>query len=197
MISFRTHAFPAAVAAAFCLGFAACQSTAPVPHGKGVEQHGLAKLIEKNPVDVAVAPIQNLAGKDVPVKELRECFQKGLVTRRYSPLAIAYVDRNTTEAGYKPGSSKEQAVLEIKVESFDTSVWKTRNAITARIQVRMVDAENGEELWSGRIDQRYEFGTSLEALPTETSRMHKACDTITNELLAALPARNPEVPGAH
>jgi TolB-like protein len=196
VISFRLHAVPAAVAAAFCLCFAACHAPAPVPHGKGVDQHGLTKLIEKNPVDVAVAPIQNQAGKDVPVKDLRECFQKGLVTRRYSPLALAYVDRNTTEAGYKAGASKEQAVLEIKVESFDTSVWKTRNAITARIQVRMLDAANGEELWSGRIDQRYEFGTSLDALPTETMRMHKACDTITNELLAALPARNPQGPGA-
>jgi hypothetical protein len=74
-------------------------------------------------------------------------------------------------------------------------VWQTRNAITARMQVRMLDADGGEELWSGRIDQRYDFGSSLEALATETARMRFACDLITSELLAALPARNPQVPG--
>jgi hypothetical protein len=195
VISFRTLAFPAA-AVAFCLSFAACHTSAPVPHGRGVDQQGLAKLIEKNPVDIAVAPVKNQAGKDVPVAALRECFQKGLVTRRYSPLALAYVDRNVAEAGYKPGASKEQAVLEITVESWDTSSWSTRNAITARMQVRMLDADGGEELWRGRIDQRYDFGSSLEGLPTETARMHFACDTITNELLAALPARNPQVTSA-
>lgn len=195
MISFRTRAFPAA-AAALCLCFSACHSNAPVPHGRGVDQQGLAKLIEKNPVDVAVAPIKNQAGKDVPVAALRDCFQKGLVTRRYSPLALSFVDRNVAEAGYTPGASHEQAVLEVTVESWDTSSWATRNAITARMQVRMLDADGGEELWRGRIDQRYDFGSSLEALPTETARLHFACDTITNELLAALPARNPEVPGS-
>jgi hypothetical protein len=184
------------VAAAFLISLTACQSTAPVPHGLGVDQHGLVKLVEKNPTDVAVAPIRNSAGKDVPVRDLRACFHKGLVARRYSPLALEYVDRNVVDAGYTPGASNEQAVLDINIERWDTSLWKTHNAITARMQVRMLDAASGEELWSGRIDQRYDFGSTLDAMPTEAARIHYACDTIANELLAALPARNPKAPGA-
>jgi len=195
VICFRTRVvLPSAALIVF--GLVACQSTAPVPKGRGVDQHGLAKLVEKSPVDVAVAPIHNVAGKDVPVRDLRACFHKGLVTRRYSPLALEYVDRNVADAGYTPGASKEQAVLQIDIERWDTSLWKTNNAITVRMQVRMLDAASGEELWSGRIDQRYDFGSTLDALPTETARIHYACDTIASEMLAALPARTPQGPGA-
>jgi hypothetical protein len=157
----------------------------------GVETHGMAKLMEKNPVDVAVAPVNNSAGKEVPSKDLRECFHETLVSRRYSPLSIAFVDRNVVDATYTPGASNEQAVLTIDVERWDRSLWKTHNALTVRIHVRMLDAASGGELWSGRVDQRYDFGAALDNLPTETAKVRFACEKIAAEVLERLPARDP------
>jgi hypothetical protein len=192
VISFRTLVPNRSVFSALgvaCLLLAGCQSTPP-PAGIGVEAKGLAKLNEKNPVDVAIAPVRNMAGKDVPAAELRTCFHKGLVARRYSPLALAFVDRNVVDAAYTPGASNEQAVMTIDIEKWDTSIWKTHNAINTRMVVRMLDASSGQELWSGRVDQRFDFGRAVDNMPTETSRMHYACDQIAAAILEKLPARN-------
>ena len=189
VIAFRTGIAIPFIAFSLCLG--ACQSSAPVPLGKGVETQGLAKLLEKNPVDVAVAPIQNAAGRDVPASVLRACFQQELVSRRYSPLALDFVDRNVVDASYTPGASNEQAVMLIEIERWDTSLFKTHNAISTRMQVRMLDAQSGEELWTGRVDGRYDFGSALGNLPTESARVQHACKTIAAEILEKLPARDP------
>lgn len=190
MIAFRTGIAVPFVSAALLLCVLSCQSTAPEPLGKGVESHGLEKLLEKNPVDVAVAPVRGAAGKDAPMKDLRVCFQKALVTRRYSPLANEFVDRHVADAAYPSGSSNEQAVMTIDVERWDTSLWKTLGAISVRMQVRLTDAASGEELWSGRVDQRYDMSAAIQNLPTETARMHYACERIAAEILEKLPARN-------
>jgi len=194
VIAFRTgidiRSVLPSMAAACALLLAACQATTPPPPGIGVESHGLAKLSEKNPIDVAIAPVHNAAGKDVPAAELRMCFHKGLVARRYSPLALAYVDRNVVDAAYTPGASNEQAVMIIDIERWDTSIWKTHNAISTRMVVRMLDAAGGQELWSGRVDQRFDFGTAIDNMPTETARMNYACESISAAILEKLPARN-------
>jgi hypothetical protein len=193
VISFRTlvqtRSVLSFIAAACVVVAAACQSTPP-PTGIGVEARNVGKLAEKNPVDIAIAPVRNTAGRDVPAAELRMCFHKGLVARRYSPLALPFVDRNVVDAAYPPGSSNEQAVMEISVEKWDTALWSTHGAISTRMNVRMLDASSGEELWSGRVDQRFDFGRAVDAMPTEGLRMHHACESIAAAILEKLPARN-------
>ena len=174
------------------LVLSACQD---VPKSRGVAVHATesGRLLAVNPIEVAVAPIVNAAGASLPAAALRDSFQKGLVERRYSPLALDYVDRKVVEASYTPGASDEQAALVITVEKWDSSLWTTHGAITAKVVAQMIDAKGGGEvLWSATADQRFDFPELREHLSTETARVQYACDEIAAELLAKLPPRTPK-----
>ena len=60
------------------------------------------------------------------------------------------------------------------------------------MQVR-IDSTNpgGEDLWIGRLDRRFDFGSQRERMATQQALWTYACEHISQELLAALPARNP------
>lgn len=173
---------------------AACQTT-PTPVGIGTRGEGATKILERSPIDIAVLPIVNNAGALVPASVLRESFQQGLVDRRYSPLALEYVDRNISEASYSPGTSQEQAVCTIQIDRWDTSLWQTHNALLAALSVTITDALNGETLWRGTVDQRFDLGRSIDNLPTETMRIQRACEILAAEMLQKLPLRDPRRPG--
>jgi hypothetical protein len=172
----------------------ACQNT-PTPVGIGTRGEGAVKIMESAPIDIAVLPVVNNAGKNVPEKVLRASFQQGLVERRYSPLALEYVDRNISEASYSPGASQEQAVCTIEITRWDTSLWETHNALQVDLVVRIVDAVSGGELWKGSVDQRFDLGAQIENLPTETQRIQRACDILSAEVLQKLPVRVARHPG--
>lgn len=177
------------------LGVSSCGTT-PAPRGVGVESRPSGDLSAKSPLEIAVVPVVNEAGKDVPTAKLRSSFQHALVQRRYSPLSLDFVDKHVTDASYNPGASDEQAVLEIKVERWDASLWDTRHVISARIQVNMIDAASGSNLWTGKVDQRFEFGPEVERLPTEAARNDAICERLASDILENLPVRNPR-PGAN
>lgn len=186
-----------AIALLSFLALGALGSCTSIPERRGatVETHSAGRLEMKNPIDIVVAPVENTAGvKGVPIVALRESFQKGLVKRRYSPLALEYVDRKVVNAAYRPGSLNEEAVLQITVEQWDTSLWDSHSALNIKVQARMLDAANpgGGDLWSGRIDRRFELGPEREQFSTEEALVRHACEKIAAEVLAALPARNPE-----
>ncbi|MDZ4773567.1 MAG: DUF4136 domain-containing protein [Planctomycetota bacterium] len=163
--------------------------TGPSPVGIGTRGEGATKIMERAPIDIAVLPVVNNTGKNVPASVLRASFQQGLVERRYSPLSLEYVDRNITEASYNPGASQEQAVCTIEIARWDTSLWETHNALQVNLVVRIVDATSGQELWKGSVDQRFDLGTQIENLPTETQRIQKTCDILSTEVLQKLPPR--------
>jgi hypothetical protein len=175
--------------------FASCAST-PRPIGVGVESHSSVDLSVKSPLEIAVVPIVNEAGKDVPTSKLRASFQRALVGRRYSPLALEFVDKHVTDASYSPGASDEQAVLEIKVLHWDMSQLDARQVVTAHIQVRLIDAAGGADLWTGKVDQRFEFGSDMDGLTTDAARTQAICERIAGDMLENLPVRNPR-PGAN
>lgn len=191
MISLRSAFVSPLVPVAFLLALSACQTT-PTPPGIGIRDSGATKMMERAPIDIAVLPVVNTAGKGVPTSVLRGSFQQGLVARRYSPLALEYVDRNVTDAAYNPGSADNQAVLTLTIERWDTSMWETQNTLQVKLAVHIVDAARGgsEELWSGSVDQRFEFGSALDTLATQGSRIQFACDTIAAEVLEKLPLRD-------
>ena len=170
---------------------AACNE---LPHRRGekVETASNAKLEQQKPVDVVVAPVENVTkSKDVPLAAMREAFEKGLVRRRYSPLATEYVDRRVVDASYTPGTLKEEAVLQITIETWDTSLLESRGALIVKARARLLDAKdptNGQ-LWSGSVDQRFDLNVNRENYSTRTAMLQHACERIADEVLAALPAR--------
>ena len=171
---------------------AACNEL-PRRRGERVETASNAKLDEQRPVDVVVAPVENVTkSKDVPLAAMREAFEKGLVRRRYSPLATEYVDRRVVDASYTPGTLKEEAVLQVTIETWDTSLLESRGAVIVKARARLLDAKdpaNGQ-LWSGAIDQRFDLNANRENFSTRTAMMQHACERIAEEVLAALPARS-------
>jgi hypothetical protein len=176
-------------------GAASLSACNELPHrrGESVQTVSSDKLEKKNPVDLVVAPIENKTGSDdVPIASLRDSFQKGLVRRRYSPLALEYVDRKVVDAAYTPGSLKEEAVLQVTVESWDTSLLDTRGALIVKIHARLVDAEDSAngQLWGGFIDHRFDLEAEREQFSTRAALLDYACGKIAEEVLAALPARN-------
>lgn len=179
-------------ACACVLVLAACNE---LPHrrGESVETASAAKLDQKHPVDVVVAPVENASGrKDVPLAAMREAFEKGLVRRRYSPLATEYVDRRVVNAAYTPGSLKEEAVLQITIETWDPSLLDSHGALIVKAHARLVDAQdpsNGQ-LWSGAIDRRFDLDANREHFSTRAAILQHACERIAEEVLAALPARS-------
>lgn len=179
--------------------FGACRDVAPAP-GKGVVA---TRSTGPLPIDVAVLPIVNSTGKSdgsVPASAMREAFQKKLVEQRYSPLALDFVDKNVVDASYRPETPSDQAVLKIQLEKWDTSQWETHNAISVRLVAHLVDASSAgassaSDLWTGTVDQRFDFGSDADRFTTESARMTYACQQIAGTVLARLPARQPK-PGA-
>ena len=171
----------------------ACYTAPRVPGGDVTTTHS-ASLSERSPIDVAVAPIQNDSGNaSLPASWLRESFWRGLVSRRYSPLALEQVDRQVTDAAYRPGALDEQAVLLIKVAKWDDSLWSVNNTLQFTLTAKLVDpADPSNVMWSGKLDQRYSVSDDSEHFATIEGLMRHACDGIATQVLAALPPHDPK-----
>ena len=180
-----------AAVAAFALFAASCTQLPKAPGGE-VRSSGAALLEQRSPLEIVVAPVDGVAG--TPCDDLRAGFQQALVARRYSPIALRYVDKKVVDASYKAGTLAEQAVFQTKVTRFDTSPFETNGAINVALTGKMVDANDGTVLWTGSVDRRYDFNSSREQYSTNAARMRAVCETIAAEVMEAMPARNP-VPG--
>lgn len=174
---------------------AACHQM-PVRHGEEVQTPKSSLLEQRAPIDVAVAPVLDNSGNAaLPKAELRAAFAGALVKRHYSPLALEMVDKKVVNASYRPGSLEEQAVFALTVERWDTHLWDTRNVIEVTLLARMLDPDNpAGELWSGRLEKRFDFTDVHEQFTTAAALTRNACQTIAAELLAAMPVR-PAKPG--
>jgi len=179
----------------------ACQTTPRMP-GRDVQVTDQGRLVELNPSDIAVLPIE-VVGTSIapPVETLRRSAMKGLVRRRYSPLSAGMVDEQLlptegadgpVEASYAPGDLEEDAVLKITIDEWDTKHWDIRRAIAVGLTARMIDPRDplGPDLWTARIDREFRFSTD-GAVPTASTRaLERACDEIFSEVFSRLPARD-------
>ena len=150
-------------------------------------------LAAKNPLDVAVLPIQQPQGRrDVPIDTLRRSFAEGLVKLRYSPLSTEFVDERTVEAGYSPGSLSESAALEVVISYWDDTQWRTRGRIDVRAEVRMLDSAKpaGPALWGGPIQTTLLINTR-GMRPTQ-NMLEEACGQFVERVLGHLPPRRPD-----
>ncbi|MEM7517734.1 MAG: hypothetical protein AAF368_12540 [Planctomycetota bacterium] len=177
------------------LSLASCYQLPPM-EGRRVNVVTDGGLETASPIDIAVAPILDLSqeGAALPVDELRLAFQNALLLRRYSPLALDYIDDAIpVEASYAPGLVEEDATLLIRVLRWDESQWDPNDAIDLALEVSMIDptAPVGAELWKATVDRRFDrgdFGKGVQ-VPSEPMRVRIACEAIANDVLAAMPAR--------
>lgn len=174
---------------------AGCQ-TQPRIAGAKVQVQPEGRLAAANPSDIAIAPVENLAPNTaVPELELRRAASAFLPRKRYSPLKLENVDGalvGVEPATYRPGTLREDAVLELTVHAWDTSLWDVRRTLVVDIEARLVESsgQGGPALWTGRLSQRFDLTSSLRESGTGSTLMQPACDLILEELLAPLPSRD-------
>jgi len=154
-----------------------------------LEQGSLEAL---NPADVAVAPLEIVPeGLRVPSDLLREVVCEALVKRRYSPLALDFVDSRVVDASYRPGSLGEDAVCQVVVHAWNEAKWETGRVIEADLELRLVDPRDpgGRPLWAARYPGSVD-ATSMENHVTEPVLYRWALSELVAELAGALPPRS-------
>jgi hypothetical protein len=198
---FLTQRSVLALAVTTLVTLSACALPERVPQRRGTEVAVLegTGLSELNPSDVAVAPViiymleANQQLRDaVPVLGLRQAMQRALVRRRYSPLALDFVDSRVVDASYTAGSVGEQAMCEVIVHAWSERYWKTDRVLDVDVEVRMLDPMAEAEslpLWAGRMKGEVEVN-SITNYRAEARLREDILDEIALELLARMPARD-------
>lgn len=176
---------------------AACRSHIELPPGADNPDLVDGEVGSVNPLDIAVLPVENLTERgDLPLDVLRSEFHKGLVARRYSPLALEYVDGKIVEASYTPGSSNEHGLLKVQITGWDDSNWRTHSRLIVDADVWLLDPENPvptRALWGGHVQRRLEMAFDARVTATDEALTTKTMREFATSVLASLPPRNPEI----
>jgi len=176
--------------------FSSCGPTRP-PRGLDNPDLVVGSLAQVNPLDIVVLPIQNNTGREgLPLTELREAFHAGLVRQKYSPLSLTFVDARVVEAAYTPGDLNEQAILQVFVNNWDDSQWRSMSRLHVQAEVYLLDSRNPDPrqpLWGGKVDRRVDIATATPGLPNSAAALNHAVDEFVQSVLASLPPRNPEL----
>ena len=180
-----------------CLSVGLGAACAQLPHryGKNVVMLPSGGLLEASPADVVVAPIiiadTQTAGETPTDVLLRRALQEFLPLRRYTPLALDYVDERAVEASYQPGTCDEGATLQVTVLSWDERHWDTRGTVEVVIEARLLDAQGKytQPLWAGRLEQVMTAGGRRQSHSNKQQLMTSICAEIAHELLEKLPPR--------
>ncbi len=170
----------------------ACQSL-PDPPGQNVTEifHGTLEIVQ--PADVVVAPItvEGNAGV-VPTMELRKAFQRNLLLRRYSALALPYTDRRVVNASYKSGSLYEDAILKIIVKKWDMSRWSSNKEVAVVMEAWMISSKDESQLWGGRFEKTFYLQQDMAHRATEKGAFEETAQLIASRLMEIMPARTPK-----
>lgn len=171
-----------------------CHSLPEAP-GRHAEVLVEGRLSERNPSDVAVLPVVNKTGKaNLPLGVIRHAFYLGLVERRYSPIALDFVDRRVVDASYQPGALQEDAALKIFLTEWDDSSWETHRRIGIGADVFLIDArptDANQELWGWRLREEISVSADTARYALEEDLMRLAIERFTKEILGGLPLRDP------
>jgi hypothetical protein len=181
-----THLVPALLAG---LALSACHNLADHP-GAHVEVVHQGELESRDIRDVVIAPVINESTtQEVPVDALRTGVSKALVKRRYSPLALSYVDDRAREASAGASLLGEDATLQLVIKEWDRSLWDSQGVLVVEVEAWMLDADYaGRELWGSRLERRYSLRQEMDVAATEAILMRKVCDQIADDLLEIMPA---------
>jgi hypothetical protein len=183
------------VALAFGMSFVSCAPTRP-PRGLDNPNLVVGSLERVNPLDIVVLPIQNNTGRDnLPLAQMRKDFHAGLVRQKYSPLSLDYVDSRVVEAAYTPGDLQEQAILQVFINNWDDSQWRTMSRLHIEAEIYLLDSRNPDPrqpLWGGKVDRRINLANAAPGLANSSLALAQAVEQVTADVLASLPPRNPE-----
>ncbi len=183
--------FYASLIAALAIAASSCQEL-PRQTGTRVQILERGRIESVNPNDIAVVPLV-LADENLRVPtELRAAFQRGLIKRRYTPLSLEYVDSSVIEATYDPGRLQEDAICEVTVHHWDSTLWDARTALFVDLEMRMIDPEDpdGPPLFAARLPGRFDFGGESHRYATDNARLSAACDHLVEEMLSVMPPRH-------
>ena len=177
------------IAAALTVIGSSCHELPKQP-GRGVVVLQEGRLAELNPADVAVAPIEVVAGVKAPLDRLRVAIAEGLPARQYTPLSLDFIDSRVVEATYSYGAGGEEAVCQVTVYAWDERYWDTGNSIEVDIELSLIDpsAPDGPTLWTGRLTRRIDV-TEYQNTEIEAKLYEVAIEQVAHELLSALPSR--------
>ncbi|MCA8980657.1 MAG: hypothetical protein KDC14_11580 [Planctomycetes bacterium] len=171
------------------LALTACNNLADRP-GAHVTVVHQGELETRDVRDVVIAEVINEStAQEIPVEALRAGFSKALVKRRYSPLALPYVDANTREASAGASLLGEDATLQVVVKEWDRSQWDTQGVLVVEVEAWMLDAGYaGRELWGSRLERRYSLRQEMDVAATEAILLRQVCEQIADDLLEVMPA---------
>jgi hypothetical protein len=156
-----------------------------------------------NPSDIAVLPpIDGSAdaaaaparAPGVPLERFQQVAYGVLLSRRYAPLALDFVERawraSEASAGGK-GMCGEDAYLRIWVARFDTSRLRSHDEVRIEATFLLNDGKTGAELWSAKADRKIHLGAESEVVRDEALLRRRAVERFVEYALRGLPAREP------
>ena len=171
------------------LALTGCNNLADRP-GAHVNVLHQGELESREVRDIVIAEVINEStAQEVPVDALRAGASKALIKRRYSPLALAYVDDRAREASAGASLLGEDATLQLVVKEWDRSLWDSQAVLIVEVEAWMLDAGYaGRELWGSRLERRYSLRQEMDVAATEAILMRQVCDQIADDLLEVMPA---------
>jgi len=154
-----------------------------------------------NPADVAVLDPTFDAGEPlsradrpsaVPLERFRQATYRELLKRRYSPLALDYVDRawrGASASSGEKGMCGEDAYLRVSVNRFEVSAREPQVRIAADFFLH--DGKTGTMLWSAKADRRIDLKVESEVVRDPALLRRTAVERFVESALQGLPARVP------
>jgi len=185
----------------FCALFAApgCRLYSSYPNR--LDLKAAADLSRENPAEVAVLPVVDKTGNPNVQRflpELRRAFYRALMDRRYTPLALSYVDSvlRTLSTGPVPllkdlrGKFGEDALLLVTVNSWNEKLLRVDRRIRAALEVHLVSSRTGREVWGGTVNLEIRVPGHGMPSPDEIPLLRReAMAILASKVLAKLPRR--------
>jgi hypothetical protein len=167
-------------------------------------------LIASNPVDVAVMPIEDATpgnAAEPVLGEIRDSVAAQLVTRLYSPIALAAIDRATPRDASSAGRThsvvdpawlatvagryQEDAVLGIRITRWDKSSLMANAKVRFAADLTMIGSRDRKILWSGSVEGEVKAGGRGPAPLDGRERELSAGRQFAEQVIALLPKRRP------
>jgi len=189
------------------LVFLSCQ--APLPKNDFFWASNPNKITELQIVDIAVLPprdstparesmVPGILLAPPPLEEFRLTAYKELIQRRYSPLALDYIDRSLlgksgpVEASYQGmrGRWGEDAVLGINVNRWENSRTPTTGLISIGAEVYILDAKSGVQIWQAKADRDFNLSKDRDFRFLDADQLtSRAIQRFMKRILQEMPNR--------
>jgi hypothetical protein len=90
---------------------------------------------------------------------------------------------------------QEQAILQVFINNWDDSQWRTMSRLHIEAEIYLLDSRNPDPrqpLWGGKVDRRINLANAAPGLANSSLALAQAVEQFTADVLASLPPRNPE-----